>query len=412
MATIAKWKSSCILSITLLSACADGSKDPLQPSYAQPFTNQLSSLAWQERARGLAAANNMSPLAAARVYALLSVAQYAAIVDAVPHEDVANTPSGNGLGSGGRDVYELERGAVAGASATVLSFVFPAGATEFETRLASEGAAGPGNTHPAFQRGVAVGRAAGQMMVDWARADRFTAPWTGVVPTGPGYWIANGPPAGAQLPNMQPYYLTSAAQFRPVDPPAYASPAFMTALNEIVNLSLNRTPQQLALALAWNYGAFTPTPPGYWNMVAGDLIREAQLDERDATHITALAASAVMDALIACWECKYHAWVIRPSQAATALGLPPITLPLGLPNHPSYPSGHSCGSAAGAAVLAHYFPQHAADLASQVTDAGLSRMYGGIHYRFDVEAGQTLGRAVAANAIAYDQANGLLDAVR
>jgi membrane-associated phospholipid phosphatase len=106
--------------------------------------------------------------------------------------------------------------------------------------------------------------------------------------------------------------------------------------------------------------------------------------------------AAMMDAIIGCWDAKYYYWTIRPSQAD--LG---ITLTFGLPNHPSYPSGHSCVSAAAATVLSHLFPDRAAELQSWVTDAGLSRMYAGIHYRFDITAGRGLGEAVARWAIAH-----------
>ena len=90
---------------------------------------------------------------------------------------------------------------------------------------------------------------------------------------------------------------------------------------------------------------------------------------------------------------------------------PAVTLPLGLPNHPSSPSGHSCGSAAAATVLGHFFPAQAGDLAEQMLQAGLSRMYAGIHYRFDVDAGQALGRSVAEHAIRVDAREGLLSRI-
>jgi membrane-associated phospholipid phosphatase len=99
--------------------------------------------------------------------------------------------------------------------------------------------------------------------------------------------------------------------------------------------------------------------------------------------------------------------MLRPSHAD-----PTITLTFALPNHPSYPSGHSCGSAAAAGVLSYLFPRRTAELNGWVTEAGLSRMYAGIHYRFDITAGQNLGRAVAGWAIGLDQSPGLLAAIR
>jgi membrane-associated phospholipid phosphatase len=71
-----------------------------------------------------------------------------------------------------------------------------------------------------------------------------------------------------------------------------------------------------------------------------------------------------------------------------------------LPNHPSYPSNHACDSGAAAEVLATYFPSSAAELRAMAREAGESRIDGGIHYRFDLDAGLAIGRAAAAAALA------------
>ncbi|HXG69862.1 MAG TPA: phosphatase PAP2 family protein, partial [Gemmatimonadaceae bacterium] len=84
----------------------------------------------------------------------------------------------------------------------------------------------------------------------------------------------------------------------------------------------------------------------------------------------------------------------RPSQAD-----PRIKTPIGLPNHPSYPSAHSCFTAAYLTVVAATYPDTKERLEGMVTEAGLSRMYAGIHFRFDLEAGKEIGRKVAEYAI-------------
>jgi membrane-associated phospholipid phosphatase len=353
-----------------------------------------SSIGWQGQARALVGANNLSPLAAARVYAALSVAQYRAVM-ATHDADVDGQLPTNGIGRGGRAALEAHRGAVAGASAKVLSFFFPAAAASLEQRAMAEADATPGAVHPEFTRGLAIGRGVGDAMVEQCKTDGFTTPWTGSVPTGPGMWIANGPPAGPTFAGVRPYLLTSGSQFRPLPPPAFGSAAFLADLAEILALSGSRTTEQLASTVYWNFPTGTFTPPGYWNLVAVDYAQAHGLDERAATRSFALTHAAMMDALIGCWDAKYHYWTIRPSQAA-----PAITLPIGLPNHPSYPSGHSCVSAAAATVLTHFFPDRAAELRMWVTEAGLSRMSGGIHYRFDITAGRELGETVARWAIA------------
>ena len=107
------------------------------------------------------------------------------------------------------------------------------------------------------------------------------------------------------------------------------------------------------------------------------------------------------DALIACFDAKFAYWYIRPSQADppnAETGSPGITLAIPLPNHPSYPSGHSCITSAMMTSLSDAFPSERERLDALITITGLSRMYGGLHYRFDVEAGQVIGRGAAALA--------------
>jgi membrane-associated phospholipid phosphatase len=122
---------------------------------------------------------------------------------------------------------------------------------------------------------------------------------------------------------------------------------------------------------------------------------ERGLGERAATEVFALMHAAMFDALIGCWEAKYYYWMLRPSQAD-----PAISLAFPLPNFPAYPSGHSCVSATADRVLTHFFPERGTELTSLVSDASLSRILAGIHYRFDMVAGDQLGRSVADWAIA------------
>jgi membrane-associated phospholipid phosphatase len=97
------------------------------------------------------------------------------------------------------------------------------------------------------------------------------------------------------------------------------------------------------------------------------------------------------------WDAKYNYWFIRPTQAD-----PMITLAIPLPSHPSYPSGHSCISGSSTGVLMAAFPNERKRLEAVALEASLSRLYGGLRYRFDMVAGLALGRGVAAKAVAAD----------
>jgi membrane-associated phospholipid phosphatase len=369
------------------------------PALKATFSTELLSPQWQEQVRALVRLNAVSPVAAGRMYAAVSVAQYRGILAVDEHLGTEGTLAEHGFGAGGRSRYEAQRGAVAGASVQVLTFLFPAAAAALEEQVERDATASNGKVHPSFARGLAIGRAIGDGMIEHLQTDGFSQPFTGTIPVGPGYWIpAPGvPPGGANLGGVTPYLVSSTSQFRSAPPPAFGSPAFNADLNEVLTIAQNRTPQQVAIALFWATAGASSTPFGYWSQVAADYIAEAGLSERAATHVFALMHAAQLDAQLTCYETKYHYFVIRPSQAE-----PRITLVIPLPNYPAYPSGHACISSAAADILKHFFPAHTAELGNLVTEAGLSRIYAGIHYRFDIDAAWVLGRAVAEWAISHD----------
>ena len=379
--------------LAALSACTDRAPGPTGLSISAsrsgvPFASGLASPAWQATAATGAVQAGFAPFTASRALSLLGVAQYLAVQRAEGAD-----------GGGGRDQLELDRGAVAGASAVVLTYLFPSQAQAFQDLVAAQATAGPGGQapHPAFTRGESVGRAVGAEIVTRAKGDGFNTPFTGTIPVGSGLWISNTTPAtiaGGQLPTSLPWFLTSAGQFRPAPPPAFGSAAFTAGLTEIRQMADNRTADQIQIAAFW-----APKASGFWIQVGTDGINQHGLSEREATHLYALLSATVYDAFIGCWDTKQTFWLIRPWQADLAI----TTLPsVGKPNHPSYPSGHSCVSSSAAEVLGTFFPEQRADLQAMVTEAGLSRMYGGIHYRFDIVAGQALGRNVAQFTIAAD----------
>ena len=385
--------------LAVLSACTDRAPISTGPGIAAsrngvPFAEGLASPIWQGTAATQVGQANFAPYIAGRAYSLLGVAQYLAVQRAEAVD-----------GGEGRSRLESDRGAVAGASAVVLTYLFPAHAQAFEDVVATQANAGPGGVHPAFRRAEAIGRAVGAEIVTRARGDGFNTPFTGIIPVDAanhGLWISNfNPPtiAGGQLPTSLPWFLTSASQFRSEAPPAFGSTAFLAALAEIRQISDTRTADQIRIAGIWALNAGGPTAPGFWMQVATDGINQNGLSEREATHLYALLSATMYDAFIGCWDTKQTYWYVRPWRAD--VGITTVGA-VGKPNHPSYPSGHSCVSSSGAAVLSEVFPDQRSHLDSMVTEAGLSRMYGGIHYRFDIDAGQVLGRNVARWAIAQD----------
>ena len=384
---------------------------PLSASRSAASTDRLASPAWHGTVTTIVAQAHVNPLAASRAYALLGVAQYRAVRRAQ-----RGTADGAGeavalddeSGRGDRSDRASDRGAVAGASVVVLSYLFPTQTQALEDMVTAQRDAAPGRSQRGFLRGAAIGRAVGAEIVARAQGDGFNQSFSGTIPVGTGLWTSNTTPptvGGGQLPGVLPWFLTSASQFRPAPPPAFGSADYLAALAEIRHISDTRTAEQIQIATFWAMNAAAlnpgePTPPGFWMQVATDGIDQHALSERAATHLYALLGAAMFDAAIGCWDGKLAYWLIRPWQADPAITIVPA---VGKPNHPSYPSAHSSFSSAGAEVLSAFFPEERATLDAMVTEAGLSRMYGGIHYRFDIDAGRQLGQSVARFAIAADR---------
>ena len=382
-------------------ACSD-QPTAVEPTAAPPsaqasavkFWESNAPVYWNGVARQLVGTYRFNALQAIRGYSIVSVAQYNAAIAAENGKE-----RGQHADKGGDGNRPSVHAAISAASVVALSYLHPAEAQALEDRLDQYLAAEswPGNRHEDPAAGEAIGRAVAAQVVARAQTDGFSAPWTGTIPTGPGKWFTATAPVGPTVGQAKTYFLTSGSQFRPAPPPAFGSPAFNSALAEVRQISDTRTPEQRDIAVFWNLPAGTHQPPGYWNELASQLAVERRLNERETAHTMALMNMVSYDAIVASHEAKYFYWLIRPSQAD-----PGIVLPIGLPNFPSYPSNHAAISAGMARVLADRFPSQAVRLDALAEEAALSRIYGGIHYRFDGEAGLALGRTIAAWAIARD----------
>lgn len=181
---------------------------------------------------------------------------------------------------------------------------------------------------------------------------------------------------------------------RPGPPPAPGSPQFLKDAQELKDYAKNMTEEKRKIANWWSDGLGTYTPPGHWNRLANDFIIGYKQNPLRSARTLAYMNMAIMDAGISCWDTKYFYHYPRPIQ--TIKGFKTI---LGTPNFPSYTSGHSTFSAAAALVLGYIFPNEAAQCKKWAVEAAESRIYGGIHYRFDSEAGLTQGEAVGSYTI-------------
>jgi len=341
-----------------------------------------STLQWNAEAITLAGRHLLRAPVANRAYMLLSVAE-ARSLDALGDATGQPGDADNGVAS--------RVGALAGAALAVLTYVFPTDQAELDAMLAALRLGAPNVAH--FDAAVAVGRAAGQRVVDDARTDHSDAVVVPAIPIGPGFWVSPGVVVTPQWPFVRPMLMTSGSQFRPGPPPAFGSPVFLAALQRVRNFSDTRTAEQLAILNFWNDPLEVGNHGAHWNHIAVDIILREHLSEDRAVRVLEHMNLALSDASIACMDAKYTYWYVRPYQAD-----PLITTPIGKPGHPSYPSLHSCQGGAAVGVLAHEFPRAAEALEGMLAEMNLSREWAGLHYWFDTETGAAIGRQVAALA--------------
>ena len=221
------------------------------------------------------------------------------------------------------------------------------------------------------------------------------------MPTGPGIWTGVTP-VGIEEATLPTWVLASPDAVRPGPPPAHDSAARASELAEVKNF--RRTPETQGKVLFWNHGQYgMPGTHLYWSREVSRKVFEERLDKNAprAARIYALVAVAHFDAVIASQDAKFTYWTARPNQFD-----PTITTSIATPSHPSYPSNAAAFMKAPAEVMAYLFPRDAATFRWAGEEFGETRLWAGIHFRSDIEAGFAIGRAVAAKVIERAKGDG------
>lgn len=198
-----------------------------------------------------------------------------------------------------------------------------------------------------------------------------------------------------------PWWIPDVETVRPGPPPAIGSPEYLENEKELLELAKKATREQKETAFYWSDGPGTVSPPGHWNIIATESILANRFNPLRTVRVFAYMNTAIQDAGISCWDTKFYYFYPRPSQAN-----PEIKTLFGIPNFPSYTSGHSTFSGAAAEVLASFFPEEAAYYENEAEEAGLSRLYSGIHFRFDCEVGVAVGHDIGGYAVSAAAADG------
>ena len=399
--------------VIAMAGCSDSPVEPAttaSPASAQAvhFWEALATTRWNLRATQLFQQTSPTPpngqAWASRTLTYLSIAQYRAALAATAPSNRSKRPS--------------LTAAIARASVDILTnfYTQTPGYSPPSTIPASLEAmlvadrnvpGWPGEANTDIALGNALGAQVAQAVWSQAQADGYTAAATLTAfaalqasrPVGPQYWVPSGA-AVRSLWGVTPFFLEPADLVLSPAPPNLAG--LQSAASAVRTIMTAGSPaqlaQQLAIANFWNKvppnGPFTA---GEWNRTADSLIVAHHRTEVQAARILAYANAAAFDSQIDCFKTKYTYWVARPAQVNNT-----IVPAFATPNHASYPSGHSCISSTFGAMLANAFPDAATRgwLDAQVEEAGISRIYAGIHYAFDIEEGQAVGARAAAKALA------------
>lgn len=386
-----------------------------------------------------------NPPYAARAYSYVAAAQYDAMRAAWHYKYLYNRATPYNVDNGVQALmsktdlpgYPSEDAVMSGVTADILKVMFPASLEEITLMAAEQRNAAVWSGKAAasdISAGLALGKSIATLFINRARTDGL-----GTAGGNKGLWDALKANAEAQghiawqslesppRPPMLPFFglrtnsaggasgvsmwlmpVSALETDRPAPPPAARldaiSEEMLSEAEEVRWYTDNLTRERLAIVHKWADGAATATPPGHWNEIASDIVEEANFSEIRAARAFALLNVAMHDASVACWETKFYYFNPRPTQLD-----PGIKTGTGIPNFPAYTSGHSTYSSTAATVLSYLFPQHQASFEEQALEAGMSRLYGGIHYRKDAEAGIEHGKKIAAYTVNFALADGADD---
>jgi hypothetical protein len=404
---------------------------------SNPADKLPSNVAWRwfEQLYDVVKAENTSPPAASRNYGITAIALYESIVagternrpllgqlnDLTSLPQPAKNESYHWPTVANSVLANTIRGVFAPISQSSLDSI-----NKLEQRLAAQQRAVV--SIPVYERSVMYGRVVTTAILDWATADGFSSDkertyFPRVVP---GAWMPTPPSynPNSLLPYwgmIRPMVLVSGKECFPPSHPMFSTDPtsnFYAAAFEVYKTGLELTDEQKMIADYWSDGPGTGTPSGHWIAIISQIAQKDDLSLTLAAEAYARVGIAVYDAFIACWKAKYIYNLQRPVTYINT-NIDADWLPyLETPNFPTFTSGHSTVSGAVARVLTdmfgvrsftdtthidhHVVPEKSRAFLSfneAATEAAVSRLYGGIHFSFDNNAGLAAGRCIGQSIL-------------
>lgn len=287
-------------------------------------------------------------------------------------------------------------------------------------------------------RSVAHGQEIAAHVLAWSRDDggaetiNMGFPLQYTLTDGAANWVPTSLIAQQQMPLLpdwgenRPFAMPHGAACPLPPPPAYSEEPgtpFHDEAAEVYRVTTTLLPEQREIARFWSDDPMlSPTPPGHWISIAMEILADEGAAAERQVEVAARLGVALADAFIGCWHSKYEYDLLRPVTYIQRVIDPSWQPYLITPPFPEYPSGHSTLSGAAAAVLTDLFGADFAftdtthvdeglgtrsypDFWTAAEEAGISRLYGGIHFRAAIERGLDQGRCIATHANALRTRN-------
>lgn len=374
---------------------------------------------------------------------------HAAIYDAVNSIDRRHEPY---LDFVSAPVGASANAAAAAAAHRVLTTLFPARSALYDAALTASLAGVPNGANETA--GVTLGRAVADALLSERANDGTQNDPPYVIGTKPGDWRPTfpdntSPPFSPGWGNSDPWTMIASDQFRPVGPlgcrkmsDLLSNPRYAQQVNEVKALgsrtSTMRTAEQTRIAFFWaNDVNGTYKPPGHLNAITQVVSRDRCLSMIENARLFALINLAMSDAGLVAWDSKYNTKIDlwRPISAIRLADTDGNSRTVADPNweplnpfsppFPAYISGHATFGAVHAAVMEGYFgtdkvtftitsedPFYAGlgggsrtfkKFSDAAWENAISRLYLGVHYRFDAtdgnRTGTDLGKYVVRNCL-------------
>jgi hypothetical protein len=282
-------------------------------------------------------------------------------------------------------------------------------------------------------RSEAYGRSVTAHILAWsagdggAKVENMGFPLEFTLNDGPAHWVPTSLINQQQKPLLpkwgenRPFALQTGNDCPLPSPPAYSeekgSEFYKEAL-EVYETVNNLTAEQRAIARFWSDDPMlSPTPPGHWIVIGLKILDERRASAAEHADLLARLGITLADAFIGCWHSKFEYDLLRPVTYIKRVIDPKWEPILITPPFPEYPSGHSTQSGAAATVLTAFFGENFAftdnthekdklpnrsfsSFWDAAEEAGISRLYGGIHFRAAIDRGLDQGRCIGEKAVA------------